>query len=58
MQISVSEVIKEVAGYFPITSNKDALYTFHMPIQTLYDYIYNIEMPHLRKEKGNAAKMI
>lgn len=43
--------MKEDTGYFPSFGSKDALYTFHLPVQTIYDYIYNIDLPQFRKNE-------
>lgn len=37
---------------------KEALCTFHVPVQTIYDYIYNIDMPKRIKQAEFKAKMI
>lgn len=38
--------------------NKDAFCTFHVPVQTIYDYMYNIDMPKKKKQAEIKNKMI
>lgn len=53
----MSEANKD-AGFLSNLSNKEALCTFHVPVQTVYDYIYNIDMPKKMKQTDFKAKMI